>query len=399
MDIVNTESMIWEKRERMLHTIRRFMLALAIALPALLLSTVAHADGGAPNVAYVAGTASGISVIDISQQKVTRTIAVNGTPHTVFLSLDGSFLYVTEPQQGQVAVLAANTGNEICHASLPGQPSLLAIDNGSNTLFVAGNGASSVSAIDPTTCKIKHTFQTNGPVYGISIAAVGSSLSGDTGNQLWVSAGNKLTTFDDVTGKVIGSIVMPGGPRYISIPPGATIYVTTQSGSIQAVDLTTRKVTQLVTGGQYGPMDFNENTGEIYVPDRAHNQLVVLTPVNAGFAIPHEPEQTIPLSGQPASIAITSDGQLGFVALASGDVVMRDIPGRANVNTFHVGGNPQFIITGLYPPAVPQNSVLSKILNIGAYILVVALIVVPLLLFRRYAKTRNQTELEKKKKA
>jgi PQQ-like domain len=383
----------------MLHTIRRVMLALAIALPALLLSIVAHADGGAPNVAYVAGTASGISVIDISQQKVTRTIAVNGTPHTVFLSLDGSFLYVTEPQQGQVAVLAANTGNEICHASLPGQPSLLAIDNGSNTLFVAGNGASSVSAIDPTTCKIKHTFQTNGPVYGISIAAVGSSLSGDTGNQLWVSAGNKLTTFDDVTGKVIGSIVMPGGPRYISIPPGATIYVTTQNGSIQAVDLTTRKVTQLVTGGQYGPMDFNENTGEIYVPDRAHNQLVVLTPVNAGFAIPHEPEQTISLSGQPASIAITSDGQLGFVALASGDVVMRDIPGRANVNTFHVGGNPQFIITGLYPPAVPQNSVLSKILNIGAYVLVVALIVVPLLLFRRYAKTRNQTELEKKKKA
>jgi hypothetical protein len=383
----------------MLHTIRRVMLALAIALPALLLSIVAHADGGAPNVAYVAGTASGISVIDISQQKVTRTIAVNGTPHTVFLSLDGSFLYVTEPQQGQVAVLAANTGNEICHASLPGQPSLLAIDNGSNTLFVAGNGASSVSAIDPTTCKIKHTFQTNGPVYGISIAAVGSSLSGDTGNQLWVSAGNKLTTFDDVTGKVIGSIVMPGGPRYISIPPGATIYVTTQNGSIQAVDLTTRKVTQLVTGGQYGPMDFNENTGEIYVPDRAHNQLVVLTPVNAGFAIPHEPEQTISLSGQPASIAITSDGQLGFVALASGDVVMRDIPGRANVNTFHVGGNPQFIITGLYPPAVPQNSVLSKILNIGAYVLVVALIVVPLLLFRRYAKTRNQTEMEKKKKA
>ncbi len=62
--------------------------------------------------------------------------------------------------------------------------------------------------------------------------------------------------------------------------------MTTQNGSVQAVDLTTRKVTQLVTGGQYGPMDFNENTGEIYVPDQAHNQLVVLTPVNAGFALP-----------------------------------------------------------------------------------------------------------------
>lgn len=383
----------------MLHILRRFMLALAIALPALLLPLVAHADGGAPNVAYVAGTDSGISVIDISQQKVSRTIATNGSPHTVFLSLDGSYLYVTEPQQGQVAVLAANTGNEVCHASIPGQPSLLTIDNGSNTLFVAGNGASSVSAIDPATCKVKHTFQTSGPVYGIAIAAVGSSLSGDTGNQLWVSAGNTLTTFDDVTGKVIGSIVIPGNPRYITIPPGATIYVTTQDGSIQAVDLTTRKATQLVKGGQYGPMDFNENTGEVYVPDLAHNQLVVLTPVNAGFAVPHEPGRIIKLSNQPTSIAITSDGQLGFVALAGGSVAMLDIPGRATVTTFRVGGNPQFIITGLYPPAVPQNSILSKILNIGAYVLVVALIIVPLLLFRRYTKTRSKAEVEKKRKA
>ncbi len=382
----------------MLRILRRFMLALAIALPGLLLPMVAHADGGAPNVAYVAGTDSGISVIDISQQKVTRTIATNGSPHTVFLSLDGSFLYVTEPQQGQVAVLAANTGNEVCHASIPGQPSLLTIDNGSNTLFVAGNGASSVSAIDPATCKVKHTFQTSGPVYGIAIAAVGSSLSGDTGNQLWVSAGNTLTTFDDVTGKVIGSIVIPGNPRYITIPPGATIYITTQDGSIQAVDLTTRKATQLVKGGQYGPMDFNENTGEVYVPDLAHNQLVVLTPVNAGFALPHEPGRTIKLNNQPTSIAITSDGQLGFVALAGGSVAMLDIPGRTTVTTFRVGGNPQFIITGLYPPAVPQNSPLSKILNIGAYILVVALIIVPLLLFRRYTKTRSKAEVEKKKK-
>jgi hypothetical protein len=398
MDIIDTKSLNREKREIMVHIIRRVMLALAITLPILLLPLVAHADGGAPNVAYVAGTTSGISVIDISQQKVTRTIAVNGSPHTVFLSLDGSFLYVTEPHQGQLAVLAANTGNEICHASVPGQPSLLTIDNGSNTIFVAGNGASSVSAIDPTTCKIKHTFQTSGTVYGIAVAAVGSSLSGDTGNQLWVSAGNTLTTFDDVTGKVIGSIVIPGGPRYITIPAGATIYLTTQSGSIQAVDLTTRKVTQLVTGGQYGPMDFNENTGEVYVPDQAHNQLVVLTPVNAGFALPHEPGRTIKLSNPPTSIAITSDGQLGFVALAGGSVAMLDIPGRVTVTTFQVGGNPQFIITGLYPPAVPQNSPLSKLLNIGAYVLVVALIVVPLLLFRRYAKTRNQAEIEKKKR-
>src|SRR2546428_12414743 len=41
----------------------------------------AQADGGAPNLAYVAGGSHGISVIDIGQQKVTSTIGLDGDPH------------------------------------------------------------------------------------------------------------------------------------------------------------------------------------------------------------------------------------------------------------------------------------------------------------------------------
>ena len=372
----------------MFSKIYRVILGIVLALSFLLVPAIAHADGGAPNLAYIAGSDKGISVIDISQQKVVRTITADGSAHTVLLSPDGTFLYVTEPQQGQLAILKANNGDVVCNVSLPGQPSLLAVDNNSNVLFVAGNGASSVRAIDPTNCNIKHTFQTNGPVYGIAIAAVGSALSGSTGNELWVSAGNTLTTYDDVSGKTIGSVDIPGGARYITIPAGATIYLTTQDGSVQAIDLTTRKVVSLVTGGQYGPMDYDAATGEIYVPDQAHNQLVTLTPVNPGFAVPHEPGRIIKLGVKPMSVAITSDGQLGFVALAGGNVAMLDIPGRQIINTIYVGGNPQFIITGLYPPPVPQDSPLGKIINIAAYVFIIALFIVPIILFRRYSKAR-----------
>src|SRR6516225_5892923 len=92
-----------------------------------LFSTSAHADGGAPQLAYVAGAAQGISVIDIAQRRVTRTIAVAGNPRTVLLSPDGYALYVTQPTLGQVAVIMAKTGKTLCTASLPGQPSLLAL--------------------------------------------------------------------------------------------------------------------------------------------------------------------------------------------------------------------------------------------------------------------------------
>src|SRR2546426_2152460 len=87
-----------------------------------------HADGGAPNLAYVSGTSSGVSVIDVGQAKVTKTISVAGDPHTILLSQDGGFLYVAQPAVGQVSVIRADTGRIFCTAHLPGDPSLLAID-------------------------------------------------------------------------------------------------------------------------------------------------------------------------------------------------------------------------------------------------------------------------------
>ncbi len=39
-----------------------------------------QADGGAPNLAYVSGTSSGISVIDVGLAKVTRIFPNPGTP-------------------------------------------------------------------------------------------------------------------------------------------------------------------------------------------------------------------------------------------------------------------------------------------------------------------------------
>jgi len=41
-----------------------------LALAGIFFPLQVHADGGAPNLAYVAGTPQGVSVIDVAQQKV-----------------------------------------------------------------------------------------------------------------------------------------------------------------------------------------------------------------------------------------------------------------------------------------------------------------------------------------
>src|SRR3989440_8672713 len=81
-----------------------------------------YADGGAPNLAYVSGASSGVSVIDVGQAKVTKTISVAGDPHVILLSQDGGFLYVTQPSIGQVSVIRADTGRTFCTAHLTGKP-------------------------------------------------------------------------------------------------------------------------------------------------------------------------------------------------------------------------------------------------------------------------------------
>src|SRR6266566_4795679 len=90
----------------------QWTLALLFILSLLSLYFAPHtyADGGAPNLAYVSGTSSGISVIDVGQAKVTKTIQVVGDPHTILLSQDGGFLYVSQPTIGQVSVIRTATG-------------------------------------------------------------------------------------------------------------------------------------------------------------------------------------------------------------------------------------------------------------------------------------------------
>ena len=350
----------------------------------------AYADGGAPNLAYVAGTQKGISVIDISQQKVTGSFTMGGNPNAIYLSLDGRFLYVTQPILGHVVMLAAKTGQTICSANVQGQPSLLAFDPGLNVLYAAGNGGNTVTALDPSNCAIKQTIKMNSPIYGLAVGIIGSGAPGETTNQLWVADATSLNVF--VNKKLIGSLRVPGGPQYISIPPGFTAYVTTRQGSVYAVDLTSRKLsTALIQGGSFGPMDYNAFTSEVYIPDMLNKRVDVLSPIFPGTnTLPHEPDYSIHLGVVPQSVAITSDGQFGFIALTGGNVAMLDIPDKQIINTILVGGNPRFIITGLYPPLIgttPQEaSVWGTVINISAYVLVIALLIVPIILFQRYAR-------------
>src|SRR5258708_3845377 len=188
----------------------RFCFPFLLLLLVVFFSPSVYADGGAPQLAYVAGAASGISIIDIARRRVTGTIAVAGNPRTALLSLDGHALYVTQPMLGRVAVITAKTGKTLCTASLPGQPSLLALSLDATVLYAAGQGDTRVRALDPLTCAVQRTFETHEPVYGLAVAAsTAADATPTTPNQLWITGTTSLTTFE-VNGHLLGSVPIAG---------------------------------------------------------------------------------------------------------------------------------------------------------------------------------------------
>ncbi len=337
----------------------------------------AHADGGAPNLVYVSGASQGIGIIDVAQRKVAQRFAVAGDPSIILLSPDGGLLYVTQPALGRVTALAAKTGQVICSAPFPGHPSLLALSVDGMVLYAAGMNETVIAAIDAQTCALKQTFQVAEPVSWL--AATGVSTNDELRTQLWVAGIDSVIIVDD-QGQTLAALPVAGGPRFLCLPGSLTAYVSTRQGTIMAIDMLTRQVfASLLSGGTFGSMDYDAVTGEIYVPDQQHDQVDVLAPVLDGSGLTtHEPERVIHLNSSPRSIAITNDGQFGFVALSGGGVDMLDIPGRSIFKTISVGGEPHFIIAGPYPPAsLPtQHQSVASSPNPTSLLLVLAAVLV-----------------------
>jgi DNA-binding beta-propeller fold protein YncE len=172
------------------------------------------------------------------------------------------------------------------------------------------------------------------------------------------------------------------------------VYVTTKEGKLYPVSLSTQQaLPPVLSGGQFGPMDYDMNSDKVYVPDMLNKRIDVLAPiVSTTPPFPTEPEHVIPLGVAPQSIAITSDGQFGFIALAGGNVAMLDVPGREIFDTVFVGGDPRFIITGLYPPLLGTTpadvSFWGTVVNIVAYALIFVLLIVPVVFFLRRARVK-----------
>ena len=342
-----------------------------IALAALWIPGVTYADGGAPNLAYVAGTgqhADQVTVVDIATRRVSTRIAVGAGATSLLLSPDARYLYVTREPTDDVAVVDAHSGHVVAAIACGRAPVAMAIDlSGTGDAYVADSGDGTLSVLDLAARRRVGSIKVGARPMGVAVAGPESGIADPTSSEVYVAnAGdNSVTILNGRTHAALATVPVPGGPSSIVIPAtGGVAYVATQSGAIYAISLGGHillgKLLQLRGPGP-DQMDYDAITGDVYVPDADASEVDVLRPASAGAGgpatLPAEPARTLAVAGAPAAVAITFDGAYGFVASRNdGSVVMFDAPTHRALATLVVGGHPGSIITGAYPPALGQQA-------------------------------------------
>ncbi|HEY7346887.1 MAG TPA: hypothetical protein VH599_01115 [Ktedonobacterales bacterium] len=369
-----------------------FLLGLVLA-PLLALTILAaggapeaRADGGAPNLAYVSGTKDGVTIIDIASQQITGTVHLDGDPRGMVLSTDSRFLYVALAGKNDVAVIDARSKQVVnTYPTGPG-PSSLALDLvDPSHLWVANSGGDTVTVLNPDSGKRLATIPVGQQPASITIAGPTSGITEtDASSEVLVAnqEAASLTVIGSESFKTLATTPLPGGenPIWVTVPAvGGTAYVATKQGHVFGFTLASHQFFgPIFTGQALHGMDYDAITGEIYVPDSQANVIDVLHPVGSGQDVPthwsNKPAQTLSVSGGPAYVAITSDGSLGLVGQQdSGDVTFLEVTTQKTLGTVHVGGAPQFVLAGPFPPLVNRQSaqvILIVIYVVGGILLV-----------------------------
>jgi YVTN family beta-propeller protein len=235
-------------------------------------------------------------------------------------------------------------------------------------LYIADTRGDTITIFDLIDKRVVGTIQVGKDPAGLAVAEPISKTNGDFDGEIYVALpeSNMVSVISATRKQVVATIPAPGGPLGVMIPNrGGVAYITTRAGTVLALDLESHRLLGTVLdrpGSVLGTMDYDAVTGQVYVPDMAHEVMYILRPTPAGAiggppVRPQEPLRTVALTGGPAAVAITSDGAFLFVAERSkGRVDLYDATAQRLLASMDVGGTPRAVLTGPYPPAPSVQS-------------------------------------------
>lgn len=281
-----------------------------------------------------------LSVIDSSKNTVVATIPVNDSVHSMVMARDSSKLYISTTNGNIIRILNTQTNSFTGSISLPDGPSALAVSPDGGSLY-ASSMSGNVYIISTESEALSGTVS-NALYPGAEQSAAVSS----DGSLLFVAVGGirPLTVqFLNTATRVAGAVPGPGNCYAVVANPKSDLaYVGCSGGTIYAVDSTRNFSTTPILAGSQASSGAMTPDGQTLYFTTESSGILAIDPTT--FSI----KQTIPDAGFPWGVAITADGKHAYVPnILTDTVTIIDTSTNAIVGSIPVGISPDIAVSGL----------------------------------------------------
>jgi YVTN family beta-propeller protein len=326
----------------------------------LLLLCLVSAIEASDRIAFVPSEGdNNISVIDLSAEKVLKTIATGKTPHAIAFTKEGKG-YVNNRGSKDLTVIDGNKAELVKTVVLPATSFQLALSPDGKTLAVAYKDALKLSFIDTTSDAITNTLSIGKePASPFKGAMMKHPYWSKDGAYVYASdnANNTIVKIEAKSGSIKATISLPGPNHYLHpSPDGKLIYAVNEAEkagtSITLIDIATDKVVKDIPipleAGEQGLLHHGEFT-------RDGNYFFVCNEGGRTVAIMNTSKQEIVKTvkagmgaGHPG---MTKDGTYFFVIQHKDNIVtVVDIAKQEVVKSIPVGTGKKQAHGGYFTP-------------------------------------------------
>ena len=283
-----------------------------------------------------------VAVVDVTQNRLLKTVPVPKGPHGLVVTPDGRKAYVSSDGASTVSVIDTGADRVVASIEVGANPHGLAVSGDGGRVLVMGWGSNRAVVVDTATDRVIGEVPVAQPHNG--------TLSHD-GRTAWVASQQQSATalvrLDLTTWKETGRVPLDKTPRGLELSPDGKRVFFTLAGvnAIQVLDTATSQiVAQIAVGASphFAPFTPDgrwalavvQGPGELSILDTASNTV-------AG---------TLAVGKAPHWAASSSDSRTAYVTNeVSNDVSVVDLASRKVTATIAVGNAPRKIAVQAAP--------------------------------------------------
>jgi len=199
-----------------------------------------HHEAITPDGRYVLSTHGGqgsISVVDLEQSKVVRTVKTGPSPNYTLITRDSKRAYVSNTGNGSISEIDLSSWNVTRSLESGPSPEHMVFSNDEKTIYVGNPQAGTVSAVSIASGKVTKTYPVGKSAHGLDISDDGKTLFASSKKE------DKLVALDPVTGKQRVLKLSPAPYHLNTIHGAGKVYVSSSKEPvIWVVDQKTLKL-------------------------------------------------------------------------------------------------------------------------------------------------------------